>query len=144
MIVALQLLLLVLVGGFVLAPLIQLRGQRIARETAAANQHRNVDERKTRLYRQLVDLDFDRDSGKLSAEDHARMREETMEDVLRVLAEEERLGLAPAEGSPAAAATAAMGTAAAPGRAAALSDQVEKMIEEMKKRRAASVEGSQA
>ena len=144
MIVALQLLLLVLVGAFVLTPLIRLRGQHILRETASANQHRNVDERKTRLYRQLVDLDFDRDSGKLSVEDHARMREETMADVLRVLAEEERLGLKPALGSPAAVATASMGTAAAPGGAAAVSDQVEKMIEEMKKRRAASVEGSQA
>jgi hypothetical protein len=103
-----------------------------------------VDERKTRLYRQLVDLDFDRDSGKLSAEDHARMREETMADVLNVLAEEERLGLAPAHGSPGAAAAARMGIAAAPGRAAAISDQVETMIEEMKKRRAASVGESPA
>jgi cytochrome c-type biogenesis protein CcmI len=144
MIVALQLLLLVLVGAFVLTPLIRFRGQHILRETSSANQHRNVDERKTRLYRQLVDLDFDRDSGKLSADDHARMREETMGEVLKVLAEEERLGLKPAFGSPAAAATASMGTAAAPGGAAAISDQVEKMIEEMKKRRAASVEGSKA
>ena len=44
-------------------------------------------------YSQLLDLDFDRDSGKISPEDHARMREETMTEVLAVLAEEERLGL---------------------------------------------------
>ena len=95
MIVALQILLLLLVGTFVLAPLVQLRGQRIPREAAIVNRRRSIDERKTRLYRQMVDLDFDRDSGKISPDDHTRMREETMSDVLRVLAEEERLGLAP-------------------------------------------------
>src|SRR5690349_25037155 len=99
MIIALQVLLIILVGGFVLAPLVQLRGQRFERETAVVNRRRSVDERKTRLYRQLVDLDFDRDSGKISAEDHGRMREETMSDVMQVLAEEERLGLVPASGA---------------------------------------------
>ena len=137
MIIALQVLLIILVGGFVLAPLVQLRGQRFERETAVVNRRRSVDERKTRLYRQLVDLDFDRDSGKISAEDHGRMREETMSDVMQVLAEEERLGLVPASG------TGAPG-AASPGQAGAVSDRVERMIEEMKKRRAATVEGSKA
>lgn len=134
MIVALQVLLILLVGGFVIAPLIRRWGERIPREADVVNRRRSIDERKTRLYRQLVDLDFDRDSGKISPEDHGRMREETMSDVLRVLAEEERLGLAPpaAPGS---------GHAAAP---ATPDERVERMIEEMKKRRIASMEGSQA
>jgi hypothetical protein len=135
MVVALQVLLIVLVGGFILAPLVQLRGQRIEREAAIVNRRRNIDERKNRLYRQMVDLDFDRDSGKISLEDHGRMREETMSDVLQVLAEEERLGLVPA------AAPAAPG---APAPAGVVGDRVERMIEEMKRRRDASVEGSQA
>jgi hypothetical protein len=134
MIVALQVLLILLVGAFVMAPLVQRRGERIPREAEAVNRRRSIDERKTRLYRQLVDLDFDKDSGKISSEDHGRMREETMSDVLLVLAEEERLGLAP----PA--------EPAGPGRAAAMTpdERVERMIEEMKRRRIASMEGSQA
>jgi len=135
MTIALQSLLILLVGAFVLAPLIQLRGQRIAREAAVANQRRSIDERKTRLLRQLADLDFDRDSGKLSPEDHGRMREETMAEVLQVYAEEERLGLAPA---PAAGAAGPAADDAAPA-----ADRVERLIEEMKRRRA-SVEASQA
>lgn len=135
MIVALQILLLLLVSAFVLAPLIQQRGQRIPREAAVVNRRRSIDERKTRLYRQMVDLDFDRDSGKISPEDHARMREETMGDVLRVLAEEERLGLA-APPPPTA--------SGAPGVPATPDEQVERMIEDMKRRRIASMEGSQA
>ena len=99
------------------------------------NRRRSIDERKNRLYRQLVDLDFDRDSGKISLDDHTRMREETMGDVLRVLAEEERLGLAPPAAS----------TDGRPADAGATPDErVERMIEEMKKRRIASMEGSQA
>ena len=135
MIVALQILLLLLVGAFVLAPLIQQRGQRIPREAAVVNRRRSIDERKTRLYRQLVDLDFDRDSGKISPDDHARMREETMGDVLRVLAEEERLGLAPPPPPTA---------SGAPGAPATPDERVERMIEDMKRRRIASMEGSQA
>jgi cytochrome c-type biogenesis protein CcmI len=135
MVIVLQVLLILVVGAFVLAPLVQLRGQRLVREEAVANQKRSIDERKTRLYRQLVELDFDRDSGKISSEDHARMREETMNEALQVLAEEERLGLAttPAAG------------VSGPGadRAASASDRVERLIEEMKQRRA-SVEASQA
>ena len=138
MIVALQVLLLLLVGAFVLLPLIQQRGQRIPREAPVVNRRRSIDERKTRLYRQMVDLDFDRDSGKISREDHARMREETMGDVLRVLAEEERLGLAP---PPPPTASGAPGAPAAP---VTDDERVERMIEEMKRRRIASMEGSQA
>ena len=139
MIIALQVLLILLVGGFVLAPLIQLRGQRIEREGAIANRRRSVDERKTRLYRQLVDLDFDRDSGKISADDHRKMREETMAETLQVLAEEERLGFVPA--APGSAGSAVTLTDA---EAADASDRVERLIEEMKRRRLASVEGSKA
>lgn len=133
MIVALQALLILLVGGFVLAPVVRQWGVMIPREAAMVNRRRSIDERKTRLYRQVVDLDFDRDSGKISPEDHARMREETMSDVLRVLAEEERLGLAAPEAP------------SEPGRAsvpATADERVERMIEEMKRRRAASMEAS--
>ncbi len=137
MIVALQILLLLLVSAFVLAPLVRLRGQRIPREAAIVNRRRSIDERKTRLYRQLVDLDFDRDSGKISPDDHTRMREETMSDVLRVLAEEERLGLAPPPSE-------TPGAAAPAGGSGSPNERVERMIEEMKKRRIASMEGSQA
>jgi hypothetical protein len=83
-----------------------------------------------------VELDFDRDSGKLGAEDHARMREETMNEVLHVLAEEERLGFAPA-------AAGASSAARAAGAAGSVEDEIERMIEEMKRRRA-SVEASNA
>lgn len=133
MIVALQVLLILLVGGFVLAPVVRQWGERIPREAAVVNRRRSIDERKTRLYRQVVDLDFDRDSGKISSEDHARMREETMSDVLRVLAEEERLGLAPPE------APSERGQASSPATA---NERVERMIEEMKRRQAASMEAS--
>lgn len=59
-------------------------------EPAADARRRSIAERKARLYGGLLDLDFDRDSGKISAEDHARMRDDIMKDVLVVLAEEER------------------------------------------------------
>ncbi|MEK7347268.1 MAG: hypothetical protein AABZ94_00190 [Candidatus Eisenbacteria bacterium] len=132
MIVALQMVLILLVGGFVLAPVVRQWGQRIPREADVVNRRRSIDERKNRLYRQLVDLDFDKDSGKISPEDHARMREETMSDVLLVLAEEERLGLA----SPAAPESDGHAAPASPNQ------RVERMIEEMKKRQAASLEAS--
>ncbi len=133
MIVALQALLILLVGAFVLAPVIQRWGERIPPEALVVNRRRSIDERKTRLYRQLVDLDFDKDSGKISPDDHARMREETMSDVLLVLAEEERLGLASPE------AATDQGSTSAPVNA---NERVERMIEEMKKQQAASMEAS--
>jgi hypothetical protein len=136
MILALQVLLIAAVGTFVLTPLIRFRGLRLAREAASVNQQRSIAERKTRHYMQLVELDFDRDSGKLSVEDHGRMREETMKEVLQVLAEEERLGLAPASAG-------AVRTAAAAAAAGTTEDRIERMIEEMKRRRA-SAEASQA
>lgn len=133
MVVALQALLILVVGFFVFAPLVRLHGQRIVREAASANQQRSIAERKTRLYTQLIELDFDAQSGKISGEDHGRMREETMQEVLAVLAEEERLGLAP-DAPPGAAAG-----AAGPAR----DDRLERLIEEMKRRRA-SMEASGA
>lgn len=59
-------------------------------EPAAEARRRSIAERKGRLYGTLLDLDFDRDSGKISPEDHGRMRDDIMDDVLEVLAEEER------------------------------------------------------
>jgi cytochrome c-type biogenesis protein CcmI len=75
---------------FVLWPLLRLRGERAWVEPVAEARRRSIAERKARLYGALLELDFDRDSGKISPEDHARMREEIMADVLVVLAEEER------------------------------------------------------
>jgi cytochrome c-type biogenesis protein CcmI len=132
MVVALQALLILVVGFFVFAPLVRLHGQRIVREAASANQQRSIGERKTRLYTQLVELDFDAESGKMSTEDHARMREETMQEVLAVLAEEERLGLASAAPLGGAAADAA-------GHAGGPDDRLERNIGEMKRRRASMV-----
>jgi cytochrome c-type biogenesis protein CcmI len=131
----LQALVLLAVGGFVLLPLLQRRGERVPPEADTANRARSIGERKHRLFRQLVELDFDKDSGKLSAEDHARMREETMNEVVAVMAEEERLGLALAKPSPAGPES----PAAVP--AAAASDRAERMVEEMKKRQEASGAG---
>ena len=75
---------------FVLSPLLYQRGERMWVEPAVEARRRSIAERKARLYGTLLDLDFDRDSGKLSIEDHARMHEEIMTDVLAVLAEEEK------------------------------------------------------
>ncbi|HKW50684.1 MAG TPA: hypothetical protein VJQ53_03035 [Candidatus Eisenbacteria bacterium] len=75
---------------FVLSPLLYLRGQRMWVEPAIEALRRSIAERKARLYGALLELDFDRDSGKISPEDHARMREEIMTDVLAVLAEEDK------------------------------------------------------
>ena len=94
MILALQILLVVAVAAAILAPLFEMRGARSEVEPANEARRRGIAERKGRLYGGLLELDFDRDSGKISAEDHARMREETMVEVMAVLAEEERLGLA--------------------------------------------------
>ena len=92
MIVLAQVCLAAAVALFILAPLYYHRGQRMHPEAADASIRRTIAERTGRRYSQLLDLDFDRDSGKISPEDHARMREETMTEVLAVLAEEERLG----------------------------------------------------
>lgn len=92
MILLAQICLVLAVGLFVLSPLYFYRGQRTEAEAADASARRSIAERKGRLYSQLLDLDFDRDSGKISPEDHARMREETMTEVLTVLADEERMG----------------------------------------------------
>lgn len=90
MIVLLQILLVVIVLGFVLAPLLRHRGERMWIEPEMEARRRTLTERKARLYGALLDLDFDRDSGKMSGEDHARMREEVMAEVVKVIAEEER------------------------------------------------------
>ena len=123
MILLAQICLALAVALFVLSPLYFYRGQRTVAEAFDASARRSIAERKGRLYSQLLDLDFDRDSGKISVEDHARMREETMRDLLPVLAEEERLGLAPAPGG------GARPTVIEGG------DRVERMIEEYKRTR---------
>ena len=90
MIVVLQILLVAVVLSFVLAPLLRYRGERMWMEPEMEARRRSITERKARLYGALIELDFDRDSGKISTEDHARMREEVMADVVKVIAEEER------------------------------------------------------
>jgi cytochrome c-type biogenesis protein CcmI len=90
MIIAAQLLLTLGVLAFILTPLILNRGERSWMEPELEAKRRSIAERKARLYGQLLDLDFDRDSGKISAEDHTRLREEIMAEVVQVLAEEEK------------------------------------------------------
>jgi len=136
MILLVQILLALAVAAIVLYPLLRYRGQRAYRESTFEAKHRSITERKERLYGTIVDLDFDRDAGKLSAEDHARMRDEAMREVLAVLAEEEaHLGRAPAH----AGGSAAPAAGAAPGH-----DAVEGLIEEYKRKRAQAMEATQA
>lgn len=90
MILLAQVLLAVGVGLFVLSPLLLSKGERMWVEPQAEARRRGIAERKARLYGALLDLDFDRDSGKISLEDHARMRDEAMAEVVQVLADEER------------------------------------------------------
>jgi len=123
MILLAQICLIAAVALFVLSPLLLLRGRRMWLEAEDASIRRTVGERKSRLFSQLVDLDFDRDSGKISTDDYARMREETMRDLLPVLADEERLGL-----------TAAPSGAHRP-TVIEGGDRVERMIEEYKRER---------
>ncbi|HTM00277.1 MAG TPA: hypothetical protein VL503_04015 [Candidatus Omnitrophota bacterium] len=125
MIVLAQVCLALAVALFVLSPLWFYRGQRSHIEAADASVRRSIAEKKGRLYSQLLDLDFDKDSGKISPEDHARMREETMNEVLAVLAEEDRLG-GPRRGL--------KPTVIEGG------DRVERMIEEYKRARPAAIE----
>lgn len=85
-----QLLLTLGVLAFILTPLILNRGERSWAEPEVEAMRRSIAERKARLYGQLLDLDFDRDSGKISTEDHGRIKEEIMAEVVQVLAEEEK------------------------------------------------------
>ncbi len=90
MILLAQVLLVVGVALFVLSPLLFARGERMWVEPAADARRRGIAERKARLYGGLLELDFDHESGKISAEDHGRMRDDIMKDVLAVLAEEDQ------------------------------------------------------
>jgi flagellar biosynthesis/type III secretory pathway M-ring protein FliF/YscJ len=91
-VLAAQILLIAIVAWFVVSPIVLRRGERAWSESREEALRRSVGERKTRLYASIVELDFDRDSGKISAEDHGRMRTEAMNEVLAVLREEEALG----------------------------------------------------
>jgi cytochrome c-type biogenesis protein CcmI len=88
-ILAAEIVLVLGVLAFVLAPLVMHRGQRMWTEPELEARRRSIAERKARLYGALLELDFDRDSGKISNQDHDRMHEEIMKDVLAVLVEEE-------------------------------------------------------
>ena len=90
-----QILLIGIVAWFVVSPIILRRGELAWSESREEAQRRSIGERKVRLYSGIVELDFDRDSGKISLEDHARMRAEAMNEVLAVLREEESLGPGP-------------------------------------------------
>jgi cytochrome c-type biogenesis protein CcmI len=136
MITLIQILLVVAVAAIVLYPLLRYRGQQAYRETRFEAKQRSVAERKERLYGTIVDLDFDRDAGKISAEDHARMRDEAMREVLAVLAEEDAL---------LARAPVPIGGRIPPAPPAVPGgDSVERLIEEYKRKRAQSVEATQA
>ena len=91
-VLALQVALIGLVAWFVISPILLRRGERAWSESREEAQRRSIGERKARLYSTIVELDFDKDSGKISAEDHERMRTEAMNEVLGILREEEALG----------------------------------------------------
>ena len=91
-VLAAQILLIAGVVWFVISPIVLRRGERAWSESREEAQRRSIGERKARLYSGIVELDFDRDSGKISPEDHERMRTEAMNEVLEVLKEEESLG----------------------------------------------------
>jgi hypothetical protein len=91
MILAAQIGLIAIVAFFILSPIVLRRGERAWVESRDEALLRGVQERKARLYTGIVELDFDRDSGKISQEDHARMRADAMKEVLTVLQEEESL-----------------------------------------------------
>ena len=134
MVLLAQVLLVALVAGLVLYPLYEHRGRRAWQESRDEAARRTLTERKERLYGTIVDLDFDRDSGKISPEDHARMREEAMRDVLALLAEEQALDARQGAVRPAAVpATVGGGDRA---------DSLERLIEEYKQKRARPVEVS--
>jgi flagellar biosynthesis/type III secretory pathway M-ring protein FliF/YscJ len=86
-----QILLIVIVAWFVVSPIVLRRGERAWSESSDEAKRRAIGERKARLYSGIIELDFDRDSGKLSPEDHGRMRNEAMNEVMQVLREEEAL-----------------------------------------------------
>jgi len=92
-VLALQIALIGGVAWFVISPIVLRRGERAWSESSDEARLRSIGERKSRLYSSIVELDFDRDSGKISSEDHARMRTEAMNEVLTVLREEEGLGV---------------------------------------------------
>ena len=125
-----QILLVLAVAGIVLYPLYAHRGERAWRESRHESKLSTVAERKERLYGTIVDLDFDRDAGKISVEDHARMRDEAMREVLATLQEEQELG-----------GREVTTPAARGGRAG---DDVERLIEEYKKKRIPAVEVTKA
>ena len=90
-----QILLIGIVVWYVVSPIIRRRGELAWSESREEALLRSIGERKGRLYSSIVELDFDRDSGKISPEDHARMRTEAMNEVLGVLREEETLEKSP-------------------------------------------------
>ena len=87
-----QILLIAGVVWFVVSPIVLRRGERAWSESRGEALRRSIGERKARLYSEIVELDFDRDSGKISSEDHERMRNEAMNEVIEVLRQEEALG----------------------------------------------------
>ena len=123
-VLALQILLIGGVSWFVISPIVLRRGERAWSESVDEARLRSIGERKARLYSSIVELDFDRDSGKISTEDHARMRTEAMNEVLAVLREEEALGVPAGRPRPA---------------VIQGGDSVERMIEEYKRSHRAGV-----
>jgi hypothetical protein len=90
-VVAAQIILIGIVALYVVSPIVRRRGERAWSESRGEALRRSIGERKARLYTEIIELDFDRDSGKLSSADHARMRAEAMGEVVAVLQEEDAL-----------------------------------------------------
>ena len=117
-VLALQIVLIGVVAWYVISPIVLRRGERAWSESSDEARRRSIGERKARLYSTILELDFDKDSGKISAQDHERMRTEAMNEVLAVLRDEEGLGGTPARPRPA---------------VIEGGDSVERMIEEYKR-----------
>ncbi|HEY3156679.1 MAG TPA: hypothetical protein VGK76_08665 [Candidatus Eisenbacteria bacterium] len=94
-VLASQVLLIAIVAVFVISPIVRRRGERAWSESREEGLRRSIAERKGRLYTGIIELDFDRDSGKISPEDHERMRSEAMNEAVALLKEEETLEKGP-------------------------------------------------
>lgn len=93
MLVALGLTLTALTVAFVLYPVARAStlGRRYLRETVESDRLADLLARRDAVYQAIRDLDFDRETGKLTAEDHRIMREQLTAEGVAVLQELDRL-----------------------------------------------------
>jgi predicted RNA-binding Zn-ribbon protein involved in translation (DUF1610 family) len=91
--VGVALLLTLLTALYVLHPVIRASalGQRYFREAAASDRLADLLARRDAIYQAIRDLDFDHETGKLTAEDHRVMRAQLMAEGVAVLQELDRV-----------------------------------------------------